>query len=287
MRGLFSGEILETLLFPYPDPLPARDPAEASVVNRLVGALRTLERTGVIDAARFDADQNVPDEVLHALAGIGMFGLTIPREYGGLGLSNSGYARVFGELAAIDGSLAVIVGVHCGLGSKAIVLYGTDDQKQRYLPQLARAEIFAAYALTEPETGSDAQNLQTTAVRTEDGSGWVLNGRKLWIGGKAGKAWTGRVYITGKYRSPAWSPPADVKRDNPRLPNVIPGGSPSNPMGAAALTLSGGGEYAIHGTNAPNTVGGFVSYGCFRMHNKDVADLFNRVSVGTQVVVEQ
>lgn len=105
--------------------------------------------------------------------------------------------------------------------------------------------------------------------------------------GKSGKAWTGRVYITGKYRSPAWSPPADVKRDNPRLPNVIPGGSPRNPMGVAALTLSGGGEYAIHGTNAPNSVGGFVSYGCFRMHNNDVADLFNRVSVGTPVVVER
>ena len=102
--------------------------------------------------------------------------------------------------------------------------------------------------------------------------------------GRAGKQWAGTAYIDGKHIKPAWSPPADVKRDNPRLPNVIPGGTPQNPMGAAALTLSGG-EYAIHGTNAPGSVGGFVSYGCIRMYNQDVLDLYNRVSVGTQVVV--
>ncbi len=102
--------------------------------------------------------------------------------------------------------------------------------------------------------------------------------------GRASKQWTGTSYIDGKYVQPAWSPPADVKRDNPRLPSVIPGGSPRNPMGAAAMTLSGG-EYAIHGTNAPGSVGGFVSYGCFRMYNADITDLFGRVSVGTTVVV--
>jgi lipoprotein-anchoring transpeptidase ErfK/SrfK len=93
------------------------------------------------------------------------------------------------------------------------------------------------------------------------------------------------VQIDGKYIRPAWSPPADVKRDKPQLPNLIAGGSPRNPMGAAALTLSGGGQYAIHGTNVPGTVGGFVSYGCFRMYNPDVLDLYSRVSVGTSVVV--
>ena len=102
--------------------------------------------------------------------------------------------------------------------------------------------------------------------------------------GKSGKAWSGRAMINGKYIAPAWSPPAEVKRDNPRLPDVIPGGSPRNPMGAAAMTLSGGG-YAIHGTNVPGSVGGFVSYGCIRMYNQDVLDLFGRVSVGTSVVV--
>ena len=87
-------------------------------------------------------------------------------------------------------------------------------------------------------------------------------------------------------RNPAWSPPAEVKRDKPSMPDVIPGGSPRNPMGVAAMTLAGG-EYAIHGTNMPGSVGGFVSYGCIRMLNADITDLYQRVSVGTTVVVSR
>jgi lipoprotein-anchoring transpeptidase ErfK/SrfK len=102
--------------------------------------------------------------------------------------------------------------------------------------------------------------------------------------GKAGKQWAGTTHIDGKYRHPAWSPPAEVKRDKPGIPDVIPGGSPRNPMGVAALTLEGG-EYAIHGTNVPGSVGGFVSYGCIRMLNEDITDLYQRVSIGTPVVV--
>lgn len=102
--------------------------------------------------------------------------------------------------------------------------------------------------------------------------------------GKAGKQWAGVTRIEGKYRNPAWSPPAEVKHDKPSIPDVIPGGSPRNPMGVAAMTLAGG-EYAIHGTNVPGSVGGFVSYGCIRMLNDDITDLFGRVSVGTTVVV--
>jgi lipoprotein-anchoring transpeptidase ErfK/SrfK len=102
--------------------------------------------------------------------------------------------------------------------------------------------------------------------------------------GKAGKQWAGTTKIDGKYRNPAWSPPAEVKRDKPSMPDVIPGGSPRNPMGVAAMTLAGG-EYAIHGTNMPGSVGGFVSYGCIRMYNEDITDLYQRVSVGTAVVV--
>jgi lipoprotein-anchoring transpeptidase ErfK/SrfK len=102
--------------------------------------------------------------------------------------------------------------------------------------------------------------------------------------GKAGKQWAGTTEIDGKYREPAWSPPADVKHDKPSMPDVIPGGSPRNPMGVAAMTLAGG-EYAIHGTNVPGSVGGFVSYGCIRMLNEDITDLYQRVSIGTPVVV--
>ena len=104
--------------------------------------------------------------------------------------------------------------------------------------------------------------------------------------GRAGKQWAGTTRIDGKYRNPAWSPPAEVKRDKPSIPDLIPGGSPQNPMGVAAMTLAGG-EYAIHGTNVPGSVGGFVSYGCIRMLNDDITDLYLRVSVGTTVVVSR
>ena len=102
--------------------------------------------------------------------------------------------------------------------------------------------------------------------------------------GRYGKQWSGTTQIAGKYRYPAWSPPDDVKRDQPRLPDLIPGGSPQNPLGVAAMTLAGS-EYAIHGTIVPGSVGGFVSYGCIRMLNSDISDLFERVSVGAEVVV--
>src|SRR3954447_16287402 len=104
--------------------------------------------------------------------------------------------------------------------------------------------------------------------------------------GKSGKQWAGETRIDGKYRNPAWAPPADVRHDKPDLPDVIAGGSPRNPMGVAAMTLAGG-EYAIHGTNVPGSVGGFVSYGCIRMFNDDITDLYRRVSVGTTVVVSR
>jgi lipoprotein-anchoring transpeptidase ErfK/SrfK len=102
--------------------------------------------------------------------------------------------------------------------------------------------------------------------------------------GRAGMQWSGTASINGKYIEPAWSAPASMRRDYRSLPSVVPGGSSHNPMGAAAMTLSGG-EYAIHGTNAPGTIGGFVSHGCIRMYNEDIVDLYSRVGVGTRVVV--
>ena len=102
--------------------------------------------------------------------------------------------------------------------------------------------------------------------------------------GRPGKQWEGDARISGKYVQPAWSPPDEVRADNPKLPNVIPGGSSHNPMGPRAMTLSGG-EYAIHGTNRPSSIGTFASYGCIRMYNQDIVDLFDRVSVGAPVVV--
>ncbi|MGQ0646203.1 MAG: acyl-CoA dehydrogenase family protein [Gemmatimonadaceae bacterium] len=179
-RGLFAGAVHDALLFPYPATLDRQRPEEAALVRRMVAELRALVGD-LIDPAAIDAQETVPEPVIHALARIGLLGLTIPREYGGSGLSASAYARVFGEISRVDPSLAVLVGVHCGLGSKAIVLFGSDAQKAMYLPRLARGETLAAYALTEPDVGSDAQNIKTTAAANADGS-WTLNGRKIWIG---------------------------------------------------------------------------------------------------------
>jgi len=104
--------------------------------------------------------------------------------------------------------------------------------------------------------------------------------------GRAGMAWAGTTYVDGKYIRPAWSAPESIRKDYSRLPAVVPAGSPSNPMGAAAMTLAGG-EYAIHGTNNPGSIGHFVSHGCIRMYNADIMDLYNRVGFGTRVVVLQ
>jgi lipoprotein-anchoring transpeptidase ErfK/SrfK len=129
----------------------------------------------------------------------------------------------------------------------------------------------------------------TIVVRTEerrlylvrsDGTAW-----RYPVGvGRAGKQWSGRAQIEGKYVKPAWSPPDEVRRDNPRLPDIIPGGVSNNPMGARALTLDRD-QYAIHGTNRPESIGKFVSYGCIRMHNADIIHLFDQVNVGTPVLV--
>ena len=148
-----------------------------------------------------------------------------------------------------------------------------------------------AAGASPPRLGGVSRRLFARHHRGEDRRAPALSGRREGhavrypVGvGKPGKQWAGVTKIDGKYREPAWSPPADVKRDNPNMPNVIPGGSPANPMGVAAMTLAGG-EYAIHGTNRPSSIGGFVSYGCVRMLNDDITDLYQRVSVGTSVVV--
>ena len=180
-RGIFAGVVLDSPLFPYPPSLSAHSPDEARVVRRLIAGLKSLEGD-VIDSAKFDEEETIPDSVIEAFADLGILGMTIPKKYDGLELSSAAYARVFEALSSIDASLAVLVGVHCGLGAKAIVLHGTEAQKDRYLPSLARGEYLAAYALTEPDVGSDAQNIKATARRSGDGSTWTLNGRKIWIG---------------------------------------------------------------------------------------------------------
>jgi acyl-CoA dehydrogenase family protein 9 len=181
LKGLFAGAIHDDLLFPFPATLDRRDPEEARTVRRLIAALHELRDAGLVESARFDEEETIPDETIRAFAEAGLLGITVPREYGGSGLSSTGYARVFGAVAAMDASLGVVLGVHAGLGCKPLVLFGTEEQKARYLPALARGETLAAYALTEPETGSDARHIVTRA-EPDGAGGWRITGRKHWIG---------------------------------------------------------------------------------------------------------
>ncbi|TDR90394.1 L,D-transpeptidase [Enterovirga rhinocerotis] len=151
--------------------------------------------------------------------------------------------------------------------------------------------LLAAKAHARERVSFDAGGVPagTIVVRTSERALYLVDGygsalRYRVAVGRPGKQWFGWSQIDGKHVHPAWSPPDEVRRDNPRLPDVIPGGSPANPMGPRALTLSGG-EYAIHGTNRPSSVGTFASYGCIRMYNADIVDLYERVRVGTRVVV--
>ncbi|MDQ0325546.1 lipoprotein-anchoring transpeptidase ErfK/SrfK [Rhodopseudomonas julia] len=140
----------------------------------------------------------------------------------------------------------------------------------------------------EPVPFKDSYRPGTIVVKTKERRLYLVmrDGQALryTVGvGRRGKQWEGRTRISRKVVDPTFSPPKEVKHDIPSLPDLIPPG-PRNPLGPRAMTLAGG-EYAIHGTNRPKSVGGFVSYGCIRMYNKDVVDLFERVRVGTPVVV--
>jgi alkylation response protein AidB-like acyl-CoA dehydrogenase len=172
-KALFFGEILEDQLFPYPE--MAREQVE------LVAPIcETIDRyMAGIDGRKLDQQGELPKELLQSLREMGLFGLIVPEEHGGLGLSNTAYARVMQQVASWDPSIAVTLGAHSSIGFKGLLLFGTESQKRRYLPKLASGEMIAAFCLTEPGSGSDAFSIKTSARR--DGDFYVLNGQKLWI----------------------------------------------------------------------------------------------------------
>ena len=176
VKSLFFGQIPEDTVFPYPE----IDPAQKEVVTAFLESLRGFARDHV-DSARIERDHGIPPEVVKGLAELGAFGMTIPEAYGGYGFSASAYCRVTEEIGTIDASLGILIGGHQSIGMKALLLYGTPEQKQRWLPKLASGEMIAAFALTEPEAGSDAASIRTTAVYDAKDDVFVLNGSKHWI----------------------------------------------------------------------------------------------------------
>src|SRR5690554_6639822 len=175
-KSLFLGEIQEEMVLPYPIP----DGDEARRLRDLIAELRAWADENY-DPRAMEEERWIPDETIRQLGDMGLLGLHVDPKYGGLGLSQSGYARVFEEIGQIDATLAIVLGVHQSIGYKGLLLYGTDEQKERWLPDLASGRKLAAFALTEPNAGSDAYNIETRAVKQPDGS-WLLNGEKRYIG---------------------------------------------------------------------------------------------------------
>lgn len=173
-RDLFMGKINKEV-FPFPE----ISNEELEELNMLVGPVERFFDEQV-DSKRIDAEARIPEETLRGLKELGLFGQQIPTEFGGLGLSNTMYARLV-EITSLDGSIAVTLAAHQAIGLKGILLVGTDEQKAHYLPRLATGEHTAAFCLTEPGSGSDAASIQTRATLSEDGKHYLLSGSKIWI----------------------------------------------------------------------------------------------------------
>jgi acyl-CoA dehydrogenase family protein 9 len=175
-KGIFLGEIREELIFPF----PVLAPDERESLAMILDSFRAFA-ADTIDSHQLDHDGKFPDAVRHGMHELGLMGMNIPEAFGGFGASAKVFNRVFGEIGATDPALAVYFGAHQSIGCKAITLFGTDEQKQRWLPGCASGDIIAAFCLTEPGSGSDAQAMTTTATPSADGTTYTITGTKIWI----------------------------------------------------------------------------------------------------------
>lgn len=182
VKSLFYGEVLEDEAFPFPH----LTDSQVEMAKAMIDAVDKFAQAN-IDAAKFDREGKIPKEVLDGLAALGLCGLGVGEDYGGLGLDTTLYARVFSQVAGIDGGIATTLGAHQSIGFKALLNEGNEEQKKFWLPKLASGEVFAAFCLTEPGSGSDAYSIKTKATKNADGT-YTINGQKLWItnGGLAG-----------------------------------------------------------------------------------------------------
>src|SRR5437763_4281993 len=171
-KSIFRGELLEALIFPFPE----LTSEEAESQRMILDSFQSWAARAV-DRAKHDRDGKFADGVREGMAELGLMGLNIPEAYGGFGASAKVFSKVMGTIGATDGALAVYFGAHLSIGCKGIILFGTEDQKRRWLPKCATGETIAAFCLTEPGSGSDAQAMKATATPSADGSHYVLNGQ--------------------------------------------------------------------------------------------------------------
>ncbi len=175
-KGLFFGHFNAPLLFPY----PVLKAEEQHVLDQSLAELRRFADEK-IDAAAIDRQSDIPRSVIDGLGKIGVLGMTAPKEFGGKAFSQLAYCKIMELIGGHCSSTAVFVNAHHSIGIRALLLFGTEEQKKAWLPDLVAARKLAAFALTEPEAGSDAANVQTTAIPTDDGGAYVLNGEKRYI----------------------------------------------------------------------------------------------------------
>lgn len=172
---LFMGKLRLDSIVPF----PTQDPTDRKAGDEFLAKLEHFLKTE-LDADKVDREGQIPQSVMDGLAKLGAFGIKIPKEYGGLGLSQTNYDRALAMIAGHCGSTAVTVSAHQSIGvPQPLLLFGTEAQKRKYLPQFAKGAI-SAFALTEPEVGSDPARLSTTAVPVDGGESYVINGTKLW-----------------------------------------------------------------------------------------------------------
>lgn len=176
LKSLFAGEIEQDMVFPYPQ----MDADEKDNLRIIIESFREFARDH-LKPEEIDRQGYIPPEVFNGLKQLGFFGLSIPEQYGGAGLSQTAYSRVFEEICNHDASLAVSLGGHLSIGSKGIILYGSDKQKEKFLPRMASGEWMGAFALTEAEAGSDAAGIQSKAMLDASKNFFALNGGKIWI----------------------------------------------------------------------------------------------------------
>ncbi len=175
VRSLCMGEIDESIILPYPK-LPETDKETLrSVFDSIGSSLKGRDA----EFRKWDRQGELPNEVLEEMKARGLFSLIIPEEFGGIGMNSTSYSRTLQELAKYDGSVAITAGAHSSIGMRGLLLFGTPEQKAKYMPKLASGEMIAAFCLTEPGAGSDASSIRTKALK--DGNDWIINGEKLWI----------------------------------------------------------------------------------------------------------
>jgi alkylation response protein AidB-like acyl-CoA dehydrogenase len=175
-KGLFFGHFNAELMLPYPE-LPESE--RASVAASMAEVRRFCDEK--IDPVKIDREADIPKDIILGLGKLGALGWTIPKEHGGRGMSQFSYCKIMEILGGHDGAVGIFVNAHHSIGVRGMLLAGNEAQRQEWLPGLVTGEKLAAFALTEPEAGSDAANVQTQAVPTADGSAYILNGQKRYI----------------------------------------------------------------------------------------------------------